>query len=145
MEAKSLCLAGILVVAVVGCAASGPRTPPPGSLVCNPGGVCTVKVAVAGCKVDVDYKTVWVSKGNRDAKIHWKIEDPGAYSFLPDGVFIKTPHNGVFTKVPTGNKKLFTLNDANAYPGEYNYGVRIRDEKNNTDCPVLDPVIVNEM
>ena len=104
-----------------------------------------MKVFVADCNVRVDYKVVWVTKGHHDAKIHWRIDDPGAYSFLADGVFIKTPHNGVFTKVPTGNKQLFTLNDANASGGSYDYGVRIRDERNNVDCPVLDPVIINEM
>lgn len=145
MKATSLCLAGLLIAAVAGCAAPGPRTPPLGALVCNPGAVCTVKVFVAGCSVDVDYKIVWVTRGHLDAKIHWQIDDPGEYSFLPDGVFIKTPQKGVFTPVPTGNRKLYTLNDANAYGGRYDYGVRIRDDRNGVDCPVLDPVIINEM
>jgi hypothetical protein len=139
---KALCLAGAITFGISGCALV--RTgPPPGALQCTGSGVCQVVVSVAGCKVSVDYDIVWVG-GAQDVKIHWLISDPGDYSFADDGVFIKTPTTQ-FSKVPTGNKKLFILNDKKTQGGQFYYGVQVHDDKNNVDCPVLDPVIINEM
>ena len=142
MTMKALCLAGAITFGISGCALDR-MGPPPGALQCTGSGVCQVVVSVAGCNVSVDYNVVWVG-GGKDVKIHWLIGDAGNYSFADDGVFIKTPTTQ-FSKVPTGNKKLFVLNDKNTQSGTFNYGVRVHDDANNRDCPVLDPIIINDM
>jgi hypothetical protein len=146
MKNKALYLAAAVSLAMSGCSLlrgfPGPGVPPT-ILECKLHGTCQIDLDVDNCVITPQYDEIHVKPGNFKAKIHWKLKSPH-YSFRRDGVFIKQPTDQ-FTSIPTGNKSVFTLEDAKTQGGRFPYGIRIHDDRNNVDCKDFDPVIVNEM
>lgn len=105
---------------------------------------CKVAVTVEACHIEIDPNRLGVRHGLRDAEVVWEIQSPG-YTFAKNGISFRDKEmtRSVFreARVVEGNK--FTIIDANAGPGNYQYTVRVmRGEK---ACGPLDPYIINDM
>jgi hypothetical protein len=79
----------------------------------------------------------------RDVPIVWTLRAPAGFSFAPDGVNFKSKEmaSRQFPTSKSGSHE-FVWEDANTAYGTFPYNIKVR--KDGKDCPVLDPIVVND-
>ena len=107
---------------------------------CN-NGVCKVSVDVTNCVITLNPDPLYVSGANN---IFWELNFMSSlYRFPDDGIKLKTPSSEFDGPESQGSK--FKLHDKNTKAGSYPYAVKVQRWVmfQWTDCPPLDPTIVN--
>ncbi len=107
---------------------------------------CRVTVVVTACSaagITASPYTLKVTRRLRDVPIVWTLKAPAGFSFAADGVHFKNKEmaSKQFAS-PKASSHEFVWEDANTAPGRFPYNVRVRQGA--TDCPILDPIIVND-
>ena len=107
---------------------------------------CRVTVTVTACSatgISTNPATLKVTRRLRDVPIVWTLRAPAGYTFAADGIHFKNKEMAIRQFVgPKAGPREFVWEDANTTPGRFPYNVRVRQD--GRDCPVLDPIIVND-
>ncbi len=107
---------------------------------------CRVTVVVTECSatgITANPNTLKVARRLRDVPIVWTLRAPAGFSFAPDGVNFKSKEmaSRQFTTSKAGSHE-FVWEDANTAYGTFPYNIKVR--RDGKDCPVLDPIVVND-
>ena len=116
---------------------------------CTGSGACKVDISVSDCKITTTPSSLRVT--GRAINIFWELDAASASShrFPDDGIKLKTPSAEFEQPEAQANRKKFKLHDKNSLPGEHSYPYTVKVQKQTllffwTDCPPLDPVIINQ-
>lgn len=115
---------------------------------CDGTGACKVDVSVSDCKITPTPEPLSVT--GKNILIFWELDAASAsmYQFPDDGIKLKTASPEFDQPQAQANRKKFKLHDKNSLPGKKSYPYAIKVQKKAgqswTDCPPLDPTIVNE-
>ena len=116
---------------------------------CDGTGACKVDVSVSDCKITPNPSSLAVT--GKNINIFWELDAASAssYRFPDDGVKLKTPSAEFDQPEAQANGKKFKLHDKNSLPGQNSYPYTIKVQKQTlfifwSDCPPLDPTIINQ-